>query len=137
MTASTGNALGNWQPIDVSALRRDPDSLREAKRRVRDRLVALRGAFPQIPMDASKLDAVVERLLDAVLKGVDSSMSSKTLSQSLRDVQIKGLGQANQLWPQLFVMSRHQTARASLIDVRRATRAELERICQGVVAGLL
>ena len=125
VTSATENALGNWQPIDVSELHGDPDALREAKRRVRDRLVALRGSFPQIPMDASKLEAVVERLLDVALRGADSPVSSKTLSQSLRDLQIKGLGQANQLWPQLFVMSRNPTALARIIDVRSAPRAEL------------
>ena len=133
MTPATGNALGNWQPIDVSELHRDPDALQEAKRKVRDRLVALRGSFPQIPMDASKLEAVVERLLDVVLKGVDSPVSSKTLSQSLRELQIKGLGQANQLWPQLFVLSRNQTAAAHLMDVQRAPREELSESVRGLL----
>ena len=128
-----GNALGNWQPIDVSELNGDPHALREAKRRVRDRLLALRGSFPQIPVDAGKLEAVVERLLDVVLEGVDAPMSPGTLSQSLRDLQIRGLGQANQLWPQLFVLSRNPTAAGHFIGARGAPRKELSESLRGLL----
>jgi ubiquinone/menaquinone biosynthesis C-methylase UbiE len=121
------------QPIDVSGLARDARALQEIRRSIRDRLRALHGSFPQIPMDARKLEAVIDRLLDVVLKDVGTPMSPKTLSQRLQDLQIKGMGQANQLWPQLFVMSSSPTAAAHRIDVPRTSRAEVSESVRGVL----
>jgi methyltransferase family protein len=122
------------EPIDVSGLGRDEDSLREAKRAIRERLNVLREAFPQIPADAKRLDGVVDRLLDVVLEATHpSSGSMARLSRGLQELQIKGLGQANRLWRQLFVMSRSDATTDEVIDVAGAPREELSRVMRALL----
>lgn len=113
------------QSIDISGLRSGTLTLQEVKRRLRETLGALRGSYPQIPADAKKLGLIVDRLAqeaaDAV-SGTDVSMAA--LSRRMQNLRINGMGQASQLWPQLFSLPPAVPA-GKRIDMTAPSRAEL------------
>jgi SAM-dependent methyltransferase len=95
----------------------------------------LRESFPQIPAEAKKLESVVERLLGVVLEAMQApSGSMAKLSLGLQQLQIKGLGQANQLWPRLFVMSGTGMSAPGRLDLTQAPRAELAEFLRALLA---
>ncbi len=118
--------------IDLSGLRAGTLTLEELKRRLRETLGALRGNYPQIPADAKKLGLIVDRLAreaaDAV-SGSDATMAA--LSRRMQNLRINGMGQASQLWPQLFSLPPAVPA-GMRIDVTAATRAELAVFLRGL-----
>jgi ubiquinone/menaquinone biosynthesis C-methylase UbiE len=112
--------------IDISGLRAGTLTLQEVKRRLRETLTAQRGAYPQIPADAKKLELIVDRLAreaaDAV-NAADASMAA--LSRRMHGLRINGMGQASQLWPQLFSLPLAPAPAGKNINVAAASREEL------------
>jgi ubiquinone/menaquinone biosynthesis C-methylase UbiE len=112
--------------IDISGLRAGTLTLQEVKRRLRETLSALRGAYPQIPADAKKLDLVVDRLAKEAADAVNAAdISMAALSRRMHGLRINGMGQASQLWPQLFSLPLAPAPAGKSINVAAAPREEL------------
>lgn len=120
--------LPRVQPIDLARLAGDTRLHLEIKTHVCLVLNESRARYPQIPKGLKRLEAIGEEVADLLSKCAGQpGFSMPILAQRLGDLQLKGLGQANELWPWLFTLSSGAEPAPEAVDVREASRADLSR----------
>ncbi len=96
--------ISSPEPINISGISGNPGKRKEVREFLLSRLKALRKEFPQIPKDDGRLTSIVEQVLKIV-------SAPKFSSADLSRVDVKGMGSANGLWPQLLTISAETPAR--------------------------
>lgn len=120
--------LPGIRPIDLARLTGDGHLHVEIKTQVRLVLGELRARYPQIPKGLKRLEAIGEEVADVLSKCArQPGFSMPTLAQRLGTLQVKGLGQANELWPWLFTLSSGAELAPEAIDIAGASRTDLSR----------
>jgi SAM-dependent methyltransferase/uncharacterized protein YejL (UPF0352 family) len=133
---TTDLPLPSIKPIDLSEFTEDTRLHEEIKTRVRVVLSELRTRYPQIPREAKRLEAIAEELANLLSKcAAQPDFSMLLLAQRLANLQVKGLGQANDLWPWLFAVSAGPELAPEAVDISAASRTEVSRKLRSFMSG--
>jgi len=125
---TTNSPLLGIKPIDLSDFPEDARLHQEIKAHVRAVLSELRTRYPQIPKESKRLEAIGEELANLLLKSAGQpGFSMLLLVRRLGALQVKGLGQANDLWPWLFTVSSGPELAPEAVDISGASRTDLSR----------
>lgn len=128
--------LSSIKPIDLSDFSDDTRLRAEIKTRVRVVLSELRARYPQIPKEPKRLESIGDELATLLSKlAGQPEFSMPTLVRRLGGLQIRGLGQANELWPWLFTVSSGPELAPEAVDVRGASRIDLSRRLRSFLGG--
>jgi SAM-dependent methyltransferase len=128
--------LPSIEPFDLSGFTEDTRLHAEIKAHVRVVLSELRARYPQIPKEPKRLEAVGEKLANLLSKSAGQpDFSMLTLAQWLGDLQVKGFGQANDLWPWLFALSSGPELAPEAVDIGGASRIDLSRKLRSFLGG--
>jgi hypothetical protein len=127
--------LPGIKPIDLSRMLEHTRMHDEIKIRVRVVLSALRTRYPQIPKESKRLEAIGEELANLLSKSAEPGFSMLMLAQRLANLQVKGLGQANDLWPWLFTLSAGPELAPEAVDISGASRTDLSRKLRSFMGG--
>ena len=125
---TTDSRLPDIRPIDLAGVDEHSQLHAAVKTHVLAVLSELRARYPQIPTAPKRLAAIGEDLANLLSKSVaEPGFSMLALAQRLDALQVKGFGQANDLWPWLFVLSSGPALASEAVDIRGTSRIELSR----------
>jgi len=123
---TTDSPLFSIEPISLSGFAEDTRLHEEIKTQVRLVLGAFRTRYPQIPKEPKRLEAIGEEVANVLSKSAaQPDFSMLMLAKRLADLQVKGLGQANDMWPWLFTVAAGAKLAPEAVDINAASRTDL------------